>query len=77
MDNTVVKKSELLIDALQYAHDHNLDVANKNHVQEILNVLDPDHNEDLEDFIQLLNTSETFLNMQAKRNEDKKIDQLN
>ncbi len=43
MNDTVAKKSELVIDALQYAHDHNLDINNISDVQKILDVLDPEH----------------------------------
>lgn len=64
MDDTV-KKSELVIDALQYAHDHDLDINNLNDVQKILDVLDPDHIEDAAQFAELLKSSETYMNMKA------------
>lgn len=62
----VAKKSELIIDALQYAHDHDLDINKVDDVQKILDVLDPDHKEDVAKFVELLKTSETFMNMKAK-----------
>jgi len=65
MNDTVINKSELVIDALQYAHDHNLDIANKDDVRKILEVLDPEHKEDLDTFAELLKTSDVFMNMQA------------
>ena len=40
MNDTVANKSELVIDALQYAHDHNLDINNKDDVRKILEILD-------------------------------------
>lgn len=72
MNDTVVKKSELVIDALQYAHDHNLDVNNVGDVQKILDVLDPDHKENVAEFAELLKTSDTFMGMKARdlRSED-------
>lgn len=66
MNDTVAKKSELVIDALQYAHDHNLDINNVGDVQKILDVLDPDHNENASEFSELLKTSDTFMGMKAR-----------
>ena len=66
MNDTVAKKSELVIDALQYAHDHNLDINNIIDVQKILDVLDPEHKENLTDFAELLKTSDTFMGMKAR-----------
>lgn len=73
MNDTVAKKSELVIDALQYAHDHNLDINNMGDVQKILNVLDPDHKENVTEFAELLKTSDTFMGMNARdlKSEDK------
>lgn len=64
MDDTA-KISELVIDALQYAHDHDLDINKMDDVQKILDVLDPDHKEDVAKFVELLKTSETFMNMKS------------
>ena len=66
MNDTVAKKSELVIDALQYAHDHNLDINNVGDVQKILDVLDPDQNENASEFAELLKTSDTFMGMNAR-----------
>ena len=73
MNDTVAKKSELVIDALQYAHDHNLDINNVGDVQKILDVLDPDQNENASEFAELLKTSDTFMGMKARdlKSEDK------
>ncbi len=65
MNDKVTKKSELVIDALQYAHDHNLDIKNIVDVQKILDVLDPEHNENATEFAELLKTSDTFMGMRA------------
>lgn len=66
MNDTVTKMSELVIDALQYAHDHNLDINNVSDVQKILDVLDPDHKENATEFAELLKTSDTFMGMKAR-----------
>ncbi len=66
MNDTVVKKSELVINALQYAHDHKLDINNKDDVQKILEVLDPEHKENIDEFAELLKTSDVFMGMKAK-----------
>lgn len=66
MNDKVAKKSELVIDALQYAHDHNLDISNINDVQKILDVLDPEHKENITEFAELLKTSDTFMGMKAR-----------
>ena len=66
MNDTVVNKSELVVDALQYAHDHNLDINNKDDVRKILEVLDTEHKEDIDAFMELLKTSDVFMGMKAK-----------
>ena len=66
MDNTVIKKSELVIDALQYAHDHELNIQSETDVRKILDILDPNHTQDVSEFIELLKTSDTFMGMKAK-----------
>jgi hypothetical protein len=73
MSDTVTKKSELIIDALQYAHDHNLDINKSEDVQKILDVLDPDHTEDVSEFAELLNTSDTFMSMKASNKSRKRL----
>lgn len=66
MNDPVVKKSELVIDALQYAHDHGLNVQNEADVRKILGVLDPNHTQDVAEFIELIKTSDVFMGMKAK-----------
>ena len=66
MNDTVVNKSELMIDALQYAHEHKLDINNKDDVRKILEVLDPEHKENIDEFAELLKTSDVFMGMKAK-----------
>ena len=69
MKDPVVQKSELVIDALQYSHDHNLDINSKDDIQKILNVLDPEHKEDVDSFIEILKTSDAFMGMDAREKE--------
>jgi hypothetical protein len=66
MKDPVTQKSELVIDALQYAHDHGLDVQNEADVRKILDVLDPSHTQDVAEFVELLKTSDVFMEMKAK-----------
>lgn len=77
MKDPVVEKSELVIDALQYAQDHNLDINNKDDVKKILEALDPEHAENVEEFIELLKNADTFMDMTAKEKEAKKTDLAN
>lgn len=66
MKDPVTQKSELVIDALQYAHDHGLNVQNEVDVRKILDVLDPNHTQDVAEFVELLKTSDVFMDMKAK-----------
>ena len=77
MKDPVTQKSELVIDALQYAHDNGLDVQNEADVCKILAVLDSNHTQDVAEFIELLKTSDIFMNMIAKAKEPKKTDLFN
>lgn len=77
MNDTVAKKSELVIDALQYAHDHNLDINVMDDVQKILDVLDPDHKENVTEFTELLKTSDTFMEISSRKTAQNKSHLLN
>jgi hypothetical protein len=66
MKDPVTQKSELVIDALQDAHDHELDIQNEADVCKILAVLDLNHTQDVAEFIELLKTSDVFMDMKAK-----------
>jgi hypothetical protein len=66
MKDPITQKSELVIDALQYAHDHELDIQNEADVCKILAVLDPNHTQDVTEFVELLKTSDVFMDMKAK-----------
>ncbi len=73
MNDTVARKSELVVDALQYAHDHNLDINNIDDVQKILDALDPDHKENVAEFAELLKTSDMFMGMKAQKKAQKLV----
>lgn len=72
MKDPNVEKFELAIDALEYAKEHNLDINNRDDVEKILEVLDPEHTEDVDEFVELLKNSEAFMKITAKEKEPKK-----
>lgn len=76
MDNKAIEKTELVIKALEYAHNHNLDINNKDAVKKILENFDPMHadEKDVEEFMKLLQNADTFLEMTASKRENKKTD---
>lgn len=74
MKDPVTEKSELVIDALQYAHDHNLDINNKDDVRKILEAIDPEHTENVDEFAELLKNADAFMEMTVKEKEPKKED---
>lgn len=72
MNDSAAKMSALVIDALQYAHDHNLDVTKKEDVSKILDALDPNHTQNLDTFFEILKTSDVYLDMKARKLEEKR-----
>ncbi|HSW97038.1 MAG TPA: hypothetical protein VLF89_04405 [Candidatus Saccharimonadales bacterium] len=74
MKDKAVEKTELVINALVYAQEHKLDINNKDSVRKILEVLDPAHSteEEVEDFMKLLQDTDTFMEMTATRQNAKK-----
>ena len=64
-----IKKTEQIIDALSYAHEHNLDIQNKDDVKKILEVIDPEHSgeEDAEKFMKLLQAANSLIEKDVKR----------
>ena len=76
MKNPVVEKTELVINALDYASTHNLDVNNKEDVRRIAEAVDPEHisNEDIEELMKLLQATDTFMDMEAAKKESIKSD---
>ncbi|HUD44419.1 MAG TPA: hypothetical protein VMR41_02660 [Patescibacteria group bacterium] len=64
-----VEKTELVIKALNYAHDNNLDIHSKEDVVKILQALDPEHTSDneVEEFTMLLHASYSLMKKDADR----------
>lgn len=64
-----IEKAELIITILEYAHKHKLDITNKVDVKKILKVFDPTHTSDkeIEEYINLLQTTNTFMEVKANR----------
>jgi len=79
MKDPAIEKTELVINALDYASTHNLDINNKEDVRKIAEAVDPEHvsNEDIEELIKLLQATDTFMDMEAAKKESKKTDLLN
>lgn len=76
MDDIVIEKTELVIKALEYAHEHNLDVNNKTDVKKILEQLDPQHisNDEVKEFMRLLQNADMFMEVTAFKKERKKTE---
>ncbi len=66
----IEEKSELVIEALRYAHNNNLDINKIEDVETVLNNMNIE-NEDTEEFMKLLQNADAFLEMNAKELEKK------
>jgi hypothetical protein len=76
MNNKAKEKTELVINALEYAHEHELDINNNEDVKKILENVDDryiDENE-VEEFMALLQNADTFMEMNASKKKLKKKD---
>jgi hypothetical protein len=71
MDNNdqVLKKTELVIDALSYAHKNELDINNESDVREILKAVDPENADqtDVLEFMSLLQATNNLMQADAER----------
>ena len=76
-NDKAIEKTELVITALEYAHTHNLDINSKDDVKKILKAIDSIHvsDKEVEEFIKLLQSADTFMEMTAvkKNAEEKKL----
>lgn len=72
-DDKTIKLTELIINALDYAHSYNLDINKKDDVKKILEVLDPENTNGLkvEEFIKNLQDANTLMEMTARKKSDK------
>ncbi|NTU46762.1 hypothetical protein HGA88_03985 [Candidatus Roizmanbacteria bacterium] len=67
-DDQAVKKAELVMSALTYAHDHNLDIKNEEHVRTILKEIDLEHYiNDVSEFMTLLQSSQKMIEKDVVR----------
>lgn len=75
-NDKVVEKTELVIDAIDYAQKHNLDINNKVDVKKILDALDPEHTnlEEVEEFMNLLQHADAFMEVTAAKKDHEKTD---
>lgn len=76
MDDKAIEKAELVIKALEYAHNHKLDINDRSDVKKILEILDvqPINEKEVEEFMNLLQNADTLMEMTALRKETKKTD---
>ena len=64
-----IKKTEQAINALSYAHEHNMDIQNKDDVKKILEAIDVEHSSegDAEEFMGLLQATNTLIEKDVER----------
>ena len=64
-----VKKTELVIEALSYAQEHNLNIQNKDDVKKILENIDPEHSSEeyIEEFMKLLQAANALIEKDVER----------
>ena len=62
-----VEITELIINALDYALTHNLDINNKDDVKKMLEVIDPQRTIELDEFMKLLQDADTHMEMSARK----------
>ncbi len=68
-NDLTIKKTELVIEALSYAHTNNLDINNESDVEKILEALDPEHSgeENVKEFMKLLQAGNTLIEKDVER----------
>lgn len=68
-NDPTIKKTELVIKALSYAHTNNLDINNADDVKKILEALDPEHSseEDVAEFMKLLQAGNALIEKDVER----------
>ncbi len=71
MDNNdqILKKTELVIDALSYAHKNGLDINNEADVKKILKAIDPENADkaDILEFMSLLQSTNNLMQADAEQ----------
>ncbi len=67
-DEQTLKRTELIIKALNYANEHNLDINNEENVKKILEAVDTEKTiQDIEEFMQLLQAGNALIEKDVKR----------
>ena len=68
-NDQVIKKTELVIDALSYAHKNELDINNESDVKEILKAVDPENADetDILEFMSLLQATNNLMQADAEQ----------
>ncbi len=71
-----VEKTELVINAIDYAYTHNLNISNKEDVKKILEVFVPERisEEEVKEFMDLLEHADAFMEVTASRKDKEKIE---
>ena len=68
-DDKAIKTTKIIIEALTYAHSHNLDISKEEDVEKILNVVDTENlfQGDVMEFMKLLHSADTLIEDDVKR----------
>lgn len=74
MDDITVEKSMRAIDGLVYAERNDLDINKKEDVEKIIKYLGLEGKEDPKEFMELLQTAESAMDLLAKKIEEEKKD---
>ncbi len=75
-NDPVEEKSILVIGGLEYAHSHELNINNIDDVKKILEAIDA-KDENPEEFMELLQNADAFMEMKAAEKQPKKADLSN
>lgn len=68
-NDPVIKKTELVVEALSYAKAHSLDIRNSADVKRTIEVIDPEHSgeEEVAEFMKLLQAANSLIEKDAER----------
>lgn len=68
-NDQVIEMTELVIDALSYAHKNNLDITSEEDVKIVLNAIDSENAEqrDIEKFMELLQATDDLMSMNLEK----------
>ena len=72
--DNATEKAEFVINALAYAHKHNLDINSQEDVSKILEALEPQpmNEEEVKTFMRLLQDADTLMEMTASKKTNQK-----